>query len=117
MEMGVDHHHHVIWGDANLSQPILEHRRPADAFVLEAIDVLELVVLLIAGAGVNEDKPGRVLDQQTAHAELDAIALVGRYPLLPEGFRDDAKHRAAVQLLTSGLNRVDGQRANLAALN
>ncbi len=49
-------------------------------------------------------RPIGVLDQQAAHAELNAIPLVGGHPPLPERLGDDAEHRAAVELLTAGLN-------------
>ncbi len=58
-----------------------------------------------------------MLDQQAAHAELDPIPLVGGNPPLPERLGDDAEHRAAVELLAAGLNRVDAQAAQLPRLH
>ena len=58
-----------------------------------------------------------VLDEQAAHAERDAVALVGRDLPLPERLRDDAEHRAAVELLAAGLEGVDAERADGARLD
>src|SRR4030081_3356192 len=58
-----------------------------------------------------------MLDQETAHAELNSISLVGRNALFPQRLWDDAKHCAAIELLAACLNRVDGEVADLAALH
>ena len=58
-----------------------------------------------------------MLDEQAAHAELDPIALVGGDAPLPERLRDDAEHRAAVELLAAGLDRVDAQAADVARVS
>src|SRR5262245_13123539 len=76
------------------------------AAVLDAIDLVELVRLLVASAGVDEHRTDLVLDQEAAHAELDAVPRVRRDAALPQRLGDDAKHRAAVELLPAGLNRV-----------
>jgi hypothetical protein len=57
-----------------------------------------------------------MLDQQATHTELDSVALVSRGSLLPKRFRHDAEHCSAVELLTASLDRVNGERANFAAL-
>src|SRR5436309_14569672 len=115
--MGVDHHHDVGWPHADLRQTILEHRQPVRAFVLEAVNVLELVVFLVAGAGVDQDQPRWMFDQKTAHSHLNAIALVSWNPFLPQRFWHYAEHRTAIELLAAGLNRVDSQRSDLAPLH
>ena len=53
-----------------------------------------------------------MLDREAPHAELDAIALVGRDAPLPERLRHDAEHRAAVELLPAGLNGVHAKTPN-----
>jgi hypothetical protein len=58
-----------------------------------------------------------MFDQQTTHTKLDSVALVGRDSLLPERLRHDAEHRSAVKLLAAGLNRMNREPANLAALD
>ena len=47
-----------------------------------------------------------MLNQQAAHAELNAVAGVGGNAPLPEWFGHHAKHGAAVELLPSGLDGV-----------
>src|SRR4029450_3228454 len=46
-----------------------------------------------------------------AHAQLDAIAVVGRNASFPERLRHDAEHRTAVDLLSTGLDRVNAERS------
>lgn len=58
-----------------------------------------------------------VLDEQAAHAELDAVALVRRHATLPERLRDNAEHRAAVELLAARLDGVDAPASELARFN
>ena len=58
-----------------------------------------------------------MLDEETAHAELDSISLVGGDALFPERLGNDAEHRAAVELLAAGLNRVNLQVADARRLD
>ena len=69
------------------------------------------VVLLVPGAAVDEHEPIVVLDENAAHAERDAVALVGGDAALPERLGHDAEHRAAVELLSARLQRVDAEAA------
>ena len=48
-----------------------------------------------------------MFDQQAAHPQGNAVLAVGREATFPEGLGDDAEHGAAVELLPTGLNRVD----------
>src|SRR3981081_2961224 len=57
-----------------------------------------------------------MLDEETAHAELNSISLVGRNAPFPQRLWDDAEHCAAIQLLAAGLDRVDGEVATLSEL-
>src|SRR5205085_8393157 len=86
MEMGVDHERDVARRDTDLSEPIFEQRLAVRALVLDAVYVLELCVLLVPRAGVDENGSGRMLDEETPHSELYAIALVGRDAPFPERF-------------------------------
>jgi len=45
----------------------------------------------------QHDVARTVADEQTVHVHRDAIAVVGGLFLLPQRFRDDAEHRAAVE--------------------
>src|SRR5205814_3698769 len=70
MKVSVDHHHDVGRTDANLRKAVLEHGQSAGAFVLQTVDALELGILLVAGSGVNENQPRRMLAEGAAHAML-----------------------------------------------
>src|ERR1700692_1361349 len=115
--MGVDHDRNVGWRDPDLLQASLEHRGTVGALVLEPVDVLELLVLLVARTGVDEDEARRVLDQKAPHAELNPVPLVGGDALFPERLWNDADHGAAVESLPPGLDRVNRQAADFAALH
>src|SRR3954468_2348925 len=117
VKVGIDYHHDIRWPHANLRQAVLEHREALGAVVLEAVDVSELLVFLVAGAGVDQDQARGVLDEQAAHSQLNSIALVGCDLFLPQRLRDNAEHRAAVELLTTSLDGMNSQRADLAAIN
>src|SRR6185437_919127 len=110
-------HHDVLRPDADLSQSVLEPGGAARTFVLDTIDVVELRVLLVPRPGVDQHWSDVMLDQQTAHTELDAIALVGRNAALPQRLRHDAEHRAAIEPLATGLDRMHTPAAKLAALD
>src|SRR5207247_870502 len=71
------------------------------------------LVLLVAGAVVDEHRTDGLLDEQTAHAELNTIALVGLNAALPKRLRNDAEHGAAVEPLPAGLNRVNAPAPQL----
>src|ERR1700730_1307587 len=103
MEMGVNHDRDVGRYDTGLLQSILEHGRAVRALVLEAVNVLELLVLLVARAGVDEDEARWMLDEQASHAELYPVPWVGGNALLPKRLRNDTEHGAAVEPLPAGL--------------
>src|SRR6059058_5477218 len=77
MKVGVDDENDVRRSHSELSQTVLEHRQAISALILDPINILELLIFLVAGSCIDEDGPGRMLDQHTPHAELDAVALVG----------------------------------------
>src|SRR5205085_2296074 len=54
--------------------------------------------------------------EQAPHAERDSIARVGGDALLPERLGHDTEHRAAVELEPTGLDGVNGPRAEPAGL-
>ena len=81
----------VVDGEPGLGQRVVEVVR-----AVEAVDVRALGVHLVAAAGVDEQRPLAAHDQRP-HAERDAVAVVGRQPLLPQRPRHDAEHRAAVE--------------------
>src|SRR4051812_2468540 len=117
MKMGVDHERYVCRRKSSLRQAILQHRRAVRPFVLEAVDVLELRVFLVPRPGIDEYCTGRMLDEQTAHAERDPVPLIRRDALFPKRFRHHAEHRAAIQFLATRVDRMDSQRPNFPGLN
>ena len=98
MQMGVDHDRDVFRAGLRLRESIFESRATLCALVLDSVDLLEFLVFLVAGAGIDEDKPRRMLDEQAPHSELNPVALVGGNSPFPERLRNDAEHRAAVEL-------------------
>src|ERR1700674_4139402 len=107
MEMGVDNQGDVGWRNPDLLQTILQHGRAVRALVLDSIDVLELLALLVAGSGVDEDEARWMLDEQASHAKLYSVPRGRGDALFPERFRNDTEHGAAVEPLPAGLNRMN----------
>ena len=77
--------------------------RPASASVwsrcprsIDAVDVVELRVFLVAEPGVDDHRPHAAHDERP-HRERDAVAIVGRRLPRPQRLRHDAEHRAAVE--------------------
>ena len=64
--------------------------------VLQVIVRKELFALLAANAGVYKRKTISVFHQQTTHGPGAKVHLVGRIGLLPQLFRHNTKHGAAV---------------------
>src|SRR5882762_7326137 len=112
MEVAVDHPAHVGGGVAELREGIFQLGAPALPFVLHAVDVPELLVFLVAEPRVHENQPVVVLDQETAECQGNPIALIGGDAALPQGFRHDAEHGAAVEPLGPALQGVAGQAAD-----
>ncbi len=113
VEVGVDHDVHVGRVEAGVSDPVLEARRIA--VVRHAVDLVELLALLVPDPGVDQDQRVGRLDEQTAERQRDAVATVGRNPPLPERLGDDAEHRPPVELLDPGLDPVHADRSDLDA--
>ena len=80
VEVGVDHPAHVARQDARRRERVLELGRALEPLVLDTVDVEELGVLLVAEPGVDQHQAVGMLDEQTAHGERDAVALVGLRP-------------------------------------
>ena len=117
MQMRVDDQRNIWRSDANLIQAILEQGSAIRALVLQTVDILEFFIFLVAGARVDEDEPRRMLNEQAAHAQPYAVSLVRTDALFPEWLRNDAEHRTAIEFLTAGLDRVNSEVADLAALH
>src|SRR5262249_31185073 len=81
--------------------------------VLDPIDVRELGAHLVAGSVVHQDAAALTLEEQAAHGETDAIALVGRLELGPERLGHRAEHRSAVEPHETGLDGVDAPGTEL----
>ncbi len=117
VEMRVDDDADVLRPHTGLTQSVLEQSLAFRALVLDAVDVLELLGFLVPRARIHQDQARRMLDEEAPHAELNSIPLVGGNPLFPERLGDDAEHGTAVQPLSSRLNCVNGEVADLHALH
>ncbi len=53
-----------------------------------------------------------MLDQEAAHGERNPVALVGSNLSLPQRLGHHAEHRAAIEALQAGLERVAAQAAD-----
>src|SRR5881296_850880 len=62
---------------------------------------------------VSKHEPVVVLDQEAAERQGNAVALIGRNATLPQGFRHDAEHGAAVEALRTALQCVTPEPAHL----
>src|SRR2546426_8582604 len=112
MEVRVDHPAHVAGRVTQRAERILELRRATLPSVLHAVDVPELVVLLVAESRIDEDETGVVLDEHASQRQWNSVARVGRNTPLPQRFGDDAEHRAAVQMLAPALQGVTLEAAH-----
>ena len=106
VEVRIDHPADVVRGMTQLAERVFQLGPTILAGILDAIDVDELGVFLVADSGVDQHQAGVVLDQQAPQGERDAIALVGRSAARPERFRDDTEHRPAVEMLETGFEGV-----------
>ena len=122
VQVRVDHERYVGHTMAGRDDRVLEIRA-RDALVvqrtrvLESIDVVELRVLFVPRAGIDEHEPDVVLDQEAPHPERNPVAFVGRDLAFPERLRHDAEHRAAVELLAAGLEGMHSESAYAARLD
>src|SRR5439155_10789877 len=80
--------------------------------VVDAVDIPELLVFLVAQSGIDEHQPGVVLDQHATQGEGDAVAPVGRDAPLPQRLGNDPEHRATVEMLAAALEGVAAQPAD-----
>ena len=103
MQMRIDDPPDVLRRVPEPGERIFQPRASVRARVLDAVDVPELLVLLVAESRVDQDQAIVVLDQEAAQRERNAVARVGRDPPLPQRLGNDAEHRAAVQVLETGL--------------
>lgn len=82
---------------------------------IDAVDLLLLGGKLLAVAGFDHDAgAGAVpLNEQRVTGQLDAIQFVGGCIARPQHLRNDAEHRAAVELERSGLDELHGALAQV----
>src|SRR5690606_37081961 len=90
-----DHQVDVGIAQAQFGQAVEQHM----AAFLYAIALLHLRAEEGADTGFDEDIAPRLLDQQGATAQVDAVVLVGGHPALPEYLGGIAEHGAAVEFL------------------
>src|SRR5438874_10819733 len=112
VQVRIDHPTDVGGGMPELRERIFELGTPVLPLVHDSVDVFELLVFLVAEPRVHKHEPVVVLDQEAAQRQGNAVALVGRNAALPQRFRHDAEHGAAVEGLAAGLERVAGEAAD-----
>ena len=83
-----------------------ERRRDILTARVDRVDVAQLLAVLRAVPRIHEDRPAPAADQQRPRRHGDPVSLIGGIRLPPEGPRDHAEHRAAVQREAPGLDRV-----------
>ena len=117
MQMRIDHGPHVRRRYSDLMQSVFEAGAAVGPLVLDAVNVLELLGLLVPRSRVDENRAERMLDQQAPHSELNPVAFVGRNPALPQRLRNHSEHCATVQPLAACLNRVNGEVTDFSSFN
>ncbi len=117
VQVRVDHERDVLEPVSGRADPVLQVRASAGPRVFDAVDAEKLLVLLVPGARVDQHEPDVVLDEQAAHAQGDAVPLVGGDAPLPERLRDDAEHGAAIESLPARLDRVHAPAPHPARLD
>jgi len=83
MKMRIDHNANVFGTNANLSEPVLERRALVLTFVLDSVNVLELLVFLVPRASVDQHQTRRMLDKKCSHAELYSVSIISRDSSFP----------------------------------
>ena len=107
MQVRIDHERDIIGREARLHDAGFEGRPSRQSVVLNAIDFLELRRFLVPDAAINQHQSIVMFDEQTAHTHGNAILRVGSDAALPQRLGHYAKHGAAVELLSAGLDRVN----------
>ena len=82
----------------------------------ERVDVAKFVVVLVAGAGFDQDALAARVDEKRIHRHRDAIPRIRRSFLLPHRLGNHAEHRAAVESEAAGFDDVKFQFAQLQRL-
>src|SRR6266853_3253255 len=83
---------------------------------VEGIDLSALCVPLVSCTSLQQNPLPCRANQQRIHRHQDPIAAVGRRNALPHGFRDYAKHRAAIEPERSVGNQPEFEVAEFHAL-
>src|SRR6266576_2722328 len=94
MQMRIDDPADICGRVTELAQSVLEFGSAALPRIVDAVNVDELAVLLVADAGVDEDQAVVVLIEQATQRERDAMAVVERRAAGPERLVDEAPHGA-----------------------
>ena len=81
----------AVGRQASLGERVFEMSRP-----LDAVDLLELRVLLVTHSSVNQHRPDAADDEGT-HGQPDPVPLVGRRSGSPQRPGHDAEHRATIE--------------------
>ena len=91
---------------AELGERILQLGPALGPGVIDAVDVLELLALLVADPRIHEDQAVVVLDQQAPQRQTNPVPRVGDDTAFPQGLGHHAEHGAAVEPLGARLQGV-----------
>jgi hypothetical protein len=114
MQVGVDNQCYVGGLESGLADRVLQSG--GVALVLDAIDVEELLLFLVAGPCIDEHELRAGLDEQRPHGHGDAVPVVGGNLLLPKRLRHHPEHGTTVQALASGVQCMKAKRTQLPCL-
>ena len=76
-------------------------------FILDSVDVLELLRFLVSDPGIHQDQVVGGLHQEAAQGEGNPMSVVGGDLFFPQRPWNNAEHGATIQPLEAGLKEVD----------
>jgi hypothetical protein len=98
MEMGQEYIADIICSEAMLLKVLAE-----GVVAVRVVEAEELVILLIAHAGIYQYLIVAMLYQQAAHSPAAHVCIISRVGFLPHSLWHHAMHSAAIQLKVPGI--------------
>jgi hypothetical protein len=98
-----------------VSQRFERVRQPGAAVrseVVDAVDLTELGVVLVADARVHEHQTVVVLHEEAAEGQRDPVLRIGGDAPLPQRLWHDPEHRPAVEVLEARFQQMATQAAD-----
>jgi hypothetical protein len=66
----------------------------------------EFLILFVADTIVYQDQPILIFNQQAPHRPVAEVTIVSRIEFVPDGFRNNTKHGAAIQFKIAGIDGI-----------